>query len=56
MEKILIVEDDRATRKALQQLFDPEGYTVVVAQTGPDGLAAFRASRPNCSSSAPRTT
>ena len=47
MEKILVVEDDRATRKALQQLFEPEGYAVVVAQTGAEGVAAFRASRPN---------
>jgi DNA-binding response OmpR family regulator len=47
MVKILIVEDDRATRKALQRLFEQEGYAVVVAQTGPEGLAAFRASRPN---------
>jgi len=47
MEKILVVEDDRATRKALQQLFEPEGYSVAVAQTGPEGLSAFRASRPN---------
>jgi DNA-binding response OmpR family regulator len=47
MEKILVIEDDRATRKALQQLFEPEGYSVVVAQNGAEGLAAFRASRPN---------
>jgi DNA-binding response OmpR family regulator len=47
MEKILVVEDDRATRKALQQLFEPEGYSVVVAETGTEGLAAFRAARPN---------
>ena len=47
MEKILIVEDDRATRKALQQLFEPEGYSVAVAQDGAQGLAMFRASRPN---------
>ena len=47
MEKILVVEDDRATRKALQQLFEPEGYSVDVAQNGAEGLATFRASRPN---------
>jgi len=47
MEKILIVEDDRATRKALQQLFEPEGYLVEAAEDGARGLAAFRASRPN---------
>ena len=47
MEKILIVEDDRATRKALQQLFEPEGYTVATAQNGVEGLSAFRAHRPD---------
>lgn len=47
MEKILIVEDDRATRKALQQLFEPEGYTVAVAQNGVEGLSAFRTHRPD---------
>jgi len=47
MEKILVIEDDRATRKALQQLFEPEGYSVDAAQNGVEGLALFRASRPN---------
>jgi two-component system, OmpR family, alkaline phosphatase synthesis response regulator PhoP len=47
MEKILVIEDDRATRKALQQLFEPEGYTVETAQDGAQGLAAFRTARPN---------
>jgi DNA-binding response OmpR family regulator len=47
MEKILVIEDDRATRKALQQLFEPEGYTVEVAQNGAEGLAVFRAAKPN---------
>src|SRR5437879_1277034 len=47
MEKILVIEDDRATRKALQELFEPEGYLVEVAQNGADGLAAFHATRPN---------
>src|SRR5882757_3282534 len=47
MDKILIIEDDRATRKALQQLFEPEGYLVEVAQDGEQGLAAFRAAHPN---------
>jgi len=47
MEKILVIEDDRATRKALQELFEPEGYLVEVAQDGAQGIAAFRAGRPN---------
>ena len=47
MERILVIEDDRATRKALQELFEPEGYTVAVAENGADGIAAFRHARPN---------
>jgi DNA-binding response OmpR family regulator len=46
MEKILIVEDDRATRKALQQLFEGEGFSVVTAANGSDGLAAYRSAHP----------
>ncbi len=47
MEKILIVEDDRATRKALQQLFESEGYLVEIAEDGARGLEAFHATRPS---------
>ena len=47
MEKILVIEDDRATRKALQQLFEGEGYMVEIAQDGAQGLAAFRTAKPN---------
>jgi DNA-binding response OmpR family regulator len=47
MEKILVVEDDRATRKALQQLFESEGYSVEVALDGAQGIAMFRDTRPN---------
>ena len=47
MEKILVIEDDRATRKALKQLFEPEGYAVEVADDGSAGLAAFHSSCPD---------
>ena len=47
MEKILIIEDDRATRKALQQLLETEGFQVESASTGAEGLATFRAVKPN---------
>ena len=47
MEKILIVEDDRATRKALQQLFESEGFAVEAAQNGAEGLAVFRTAKPS---------
>ncbi|MFN7916347.1 MAG: response regulator transcription factor [Vicinamibacterales bacterium] len=46
MEKILVIEDDRATRKALQQLFESEGFLVEAAQNGAEGLAMFRSGRP----------
>ncbi|HEY4362182.1 MAG TPA: response regulator transcription factor [Bryobacteraceae bacterium] len=47
MVKILVIEDDRATRKALQQLLEPEGFHVEVAENGAEGLASFRANKPN---------
>src|SRR6478672_4395309 len=47
MAKILLIEDDRATRKALQQLLEPEGFLVETAQDGAQGLAAFRATKPD---------
>jgi len=47
MEKILVIEDDRATRKALQQLFEAEGFAVEAAQNGAEGLAVFRSARPS---------
>ena len=46
MEKILIIEHDRATQKALKLLLEPEGYIVEAGSDGKAGLAAFRRSRP----------
>lgn len=47
MEKLLIIEDDRAIYKALKQLFEPEGYTIQFATDGAAGLAAFRTAPPS---------
>lgn len=47
MEKLLIIEDDRAIHKALKQLFEPEGYSIELATDGVAGLSAFRASTPS---------
>jgi DNA-binding response OmpR family regulator len=47
MEKILVIEDDRATRKALVQLFESEGFSVDAAEDGAIGLAAFKTSPPD---------
>ncbi len=45
--RILVIEDDRATRKALQELFEPEGYAVTTARSGAEGLTAFKSSAPD---------
>jgi len=47
MERILVVEDDRAVQKALKRLFESEGYSVVPALDGAAGLNTFRASPPS---------
>jgi two-component system alkaline phosphatase synthesis response regulator PhoP len=47
MEKLLIIEDDRAIYKALKQLFESEGYAIEFATDGAAGLAAFRAAPPS---------
>ena len=47
MERVLVIEDDRAVQKALKRLFEAEGYAVDVASDGSDGLAKFRAVQPS---------
>lgn len=47
MERILIVEDDLAVRKALKRLFETEGYEVDITADGVSGLSAFRACLPS---------
>lgn len=46
MERILVVEDDRAVQKALKRLFESEGYSVESALDGEAGLGAFRSTPP----------
>src|SRR5438128_3677665 len=47
MEKILVIEDDRAVRKALTHLFESEGYAVELAEDGATGLSTFHAFAPS---------
>ena len=47
MEKILVVEDDRAVQKALKRLFEAEGFSVDVQADGKSALEAFRATPPS---------
>jgi DNA-binding response OmpR family regulator len=47
MEKILIVEDDRAVQRALKHLLVSEDYSVETASDGAVGLETFRSSMPD---------
>jgi len=46
MERILVVEDDRAVQKALKRLFEAEGFAVEISSDGKSALAAYRAAPP----------
>lgn len=41
MKQILVVEDDRAIRETLTMLLEMEGYSVLAAENGADGLATL---------------
>lgn len=47
MEKILVVEDDRAVQRALKRLFEAEHYLVEVTPNGKSGLESFHSSPPS---------
>jgi len=42
LERILVIEDDRAVQKALRRLFEAEGFAVEIASSGTAGLELFR--------------
>ena len=44
---VLIVEDDRNIAELLQMYLEKEGYAVTVAADGGQGLAKFRAIKPD---------
>ena len=46
MERILVVEDDRAVQKALKRLFETEGFAVEISGNGKSALEACRAATP----------
>ncbi len=47
MQKILVIEDDRAIHKALKYLFESEGFATDFAADGAAGLTAFRKLSPS---------
>src|SRR5262245_58724822 len=44
--KILIAEDDPNTRNGLREIFQEEGYEVVVASNGTEALSSFESRSP----------
>src|SRR3954470_6449421 len=46
MERILVVEDDRAVQKALKRLFESEGFAVEISSDGKSAVEAYRAAAP----------
>jgi DNA-binding response OmpR family regulator len=46
MERILVVEDDRAVQKALRRLFEGESFSVEISSDGKSAVEAFRRSTP----------
>jgi len=45
--KILIIDDDDDYRASTRALLEGEGYEVIEATSGPEGLSAARAQRPD---------
>jgi DNA-binding response OmpR family regulator len=48
MQKILVVEDEPDMVRGLKDILEFEGYEVVVAQTGKEGLSAISREQPDC--------
>ncbi len=48
LSRILVVDDNRAQRALLRSCLEQEGYEVVEAAAGSEGIDAFEASLPDC--------
>lgn len=46
--KILVVDDNSENRAVAEATLEDEGYVVVLASSGEEGIAAFEAERPDC--------
>jgi two-component system, NtrC family, response regulator AtoC len=47
MAKILVIDDDRSIRETLEMYLNEEGYEVITAPTGTDGLAKYVEASPD---------
>ena len=48
MQKILVVEDEREMVRGLKDILEFEGYEVIVAENGNDGLRLISQKQPDC--------
>src|SRR5450755_1989365 len=48
ISKILVVDDNEANRALAKGTLEDEGYEVVLANGGAEGIAAFQKERPDC--------
>lgn len=46
-KQVLVIDDDPTARQLLQRYFEEEGYSVILAETGLQGLAKAKALRPS---------
>ena len=47
-KKLLIVDDSELDRLTLQKIAEKNGYTVITASDGPEGLEKARSEKPDC--------
>ncbi|MRR18486.1 MAG: response regulator [Deltaproteobacteria bacterium] len=47
MKKVLLIDDDDSYRRVLEYNLETEGYEVLTASSGEDGLAAFHEQNPD---------
>lgn len=47
MPKILVIDDDALVRHTISRILERSGYQVVLAADGAEGVARFRAERPD---------
>jgi len=48
MPRVLVIDDDAATRMLIREVLQGEGYDVVLAVDGYAGLRAVQSARPDC--------
>ena len=50
MTKILVIDDERSIRNSMKDILQYEGYEVVLAENGMEGLVSVKSENPTLSS------